>query len=277
MSMSAALSSGDAMAADVAPRSMRLCDAAYVDVFDCAERDLSVADDRPPVLQRIAAAANTDATDEKPPAPAPRADRVRITYTLTLASDYLRGGVSRTDGKPVLQGGVDFRTHDRWSFGARSSNIAKHGNLEIALYGTKTIAFGDTDLTIGLTANTYPRDPSGDYVLLQTSVARAIGPIDATASIIYAPPQSHLDDEDNFYAVIRARTPIGTVLGAPITLTGSIGRMRGHFADAHSRSDWSIGLVGRVNGIDIGLTYADNDLGDSRGNPTTVFSITRSF
>jgi uncharacterized protein (TIGR02001 family) len=272
-----ALSNGDAMAIapDGAPRGVRLCEAAYVDVFDCAERELAVANDYPPLLHLITTA---DALDEKaPPADAPHADPLRVTYTLTLASDYLRGGVSRTDGKPALQGGIDLRTRDRWSFGVRGSNIAKHGNLEIALYGTKTIELGDTDLTIGVTANTYPRDPSGDYLLVQTSVSRVIGPIDATASIIYAPPQSHLDGEDNLYAVLRARTPIGTVLGAPVTLTGSIGRMRGHFADAHSRSDWSLGLVGRVHGIDIGLTCADNDLGGSRGNSTTVFSITRSF
>jgi uncharacterized protein (TIGR02001 family) len=275
MSMWAALSNGDAIAADVTPRAVRLCEAAYVDVFDCAERDLADANEDPPLSHLIATA---DDVDQKAPLPpTPHADPLHVTYTITLASDYLRGGVSRTDGKPVLQGGIDFRTHDRWSFGARGSNIAKHGNLEIALYGTKTIALGDADLTLGVTANTYPRDPSGDYILLQTSVAHAIGPIDATASIIYAPPQSHLDGEDNIYAVLRARTPIGTVLGAPVTLTGSIGRMRGHFADAHSRSDWSLGLVGRVHGIDIGLTYADNDLGGPRGHSTTVFSITRSF
>jgi uncharacterized protein (TIGR02001 family) len=268
-----ALSDGDAVAAGVTLRSVPLCEAAYVDVFDCAERDLGDADGTP--LRLISTA---DAPTEKlPHAPASQHDPVRVTYTLTLASDYLRGGVSRTDGKPVLQGAIDFRTHDRWSIGARSSNIAKHGNLEIALYGTKTIALGETDLTMGVTANTYPRDPSGDYLLVQTSVARSMGPIDATASIIYAPPQSHLDGEDNVYAVLRARMPIGTVLDAPVTLTGSIGRMRGRFADAHSRSDWSLGLVAHVRGFDFGLTYADNDLGDSRGNPTTVFLITRSF
>lgn len=270
--MWAALSNGDAMAGEIAPRTTRLCDAAYVDVFDCGERALTVADGDAALFHLIS---DRSEAGEKPPAQ--HTDALHITYTLTLLSDYLRGGVSRTDGKPALQGAIDLRTPDRWSFGARSSNIAKHGNLEIALYGTKTIALGQTDLTVGVTANTYPRDPSGDYLIVQTSVARSIGPFDATASIIYAPAQGHLNDEDNFYAVLRARTPIGTVLDAPVTLTGSIGRMRGHFADAHSRSDWSLGLVARVHGIDFGLTYADNDLGDSRGDPTTVFSITRSF
>jgi uncharacterized protein (TIGR02001 family) len=275
--MWAALSNGDAMAVDIAPRRTALCDAAYVDVFDCAERDLADARDMLPVPASAHLPAVDDLGAKAPPASAPNISPLRITYTLTLASDYLRGGVSRTDGKPALQGIIDFRTHDRWSFGARGSNIAKHGNLEIALYGTKTIELGNTDLTFGVTANTYPRDPHGDYLLLQTSASRAIGPFDVTASIIYAPTQDHLDGEDNFYAVVRARTPIGTLLGAPVTLNGSIGRMRGHFADAHSRSDWSLGLVGRVAGVDIGLTYADNDLGDSRGHPRAVFSITHSF
>ena len=273
MCMWAALSNGDALAADVAPRRTRLCDAAYVDVFDCAERDLAVADDHSPLLHLVAAA---EEPDVKAP-PAPNVDPVHITYTLALLSDYRRGGVTRTDGKPALVGTIDLRTRGGWSFGARSANIAKHGNLELALYGTKTISFGETQLSIGVTANTYPRDPSGDYLLVQTSASRAIGPVDLTGSVIYAPTQEHLDNEDNFYAVLRARTPVGAVLGMPVTLNGSIGRMRGHLADAHSRSDWSLGLVARAHGIDFGLTYVDSDLGTSRGDPAAVFSITRSF
>ena len=228
----------------------------------------------PPGISPIAYIDTSGKASAEPP---PESRAPHVTYTLTFVSDYLRGGVSRTDGKPALQGAIDVRTHDRWSFGARASNIAKHGNLEIALYGSKTIALGDTDLTLGVTASTFPRDPSGNFVLVQASAARAIGPIDATASIIYAPPQSHLDGEDNLYGTLRARTPIGTILGAPITLTGSIGRMHGHFADAHSRSDWSLGFVARVHGVDVGLTYVDNDLGSARGDPTAVLSLTHSF
>lgn len=269
-----ALSNGDAMTVAVAPRDVPACDAAYVGVFDCAERNLAVAAASEPLPLHLISTA--DEPGDKAP-PAPHSDPIRITYTLALFSDYRRAGVTRTDGKPALQGSIDVRTRDRWSFGARASNIAKHGNLDFSLYGAKTISLGETDLTIGVTGNTYPRDPHGNFVLLQASVARSIGPIDATASIVYAPTQSHLGGEDNFYAVIRARTPIGTALGMPVTLNGSFGRMRGHLADAHSRSDWSLGLVGRVNSIDFGLTYVDNDLGTSRGDPAAVFSITRSF
>jgi uncharacterized protein (TIGR02001 family) len=222
----------------------------------------------------IVAVANN--APDKPAAPS-HEDATRITYTVTLLSDYMRAGTSRTDGKPALQGAIDARMPDGWNFGARGSNVAKHGNAEVAFYGSKNLELGDASLTLGATIVTYPHDPNGNFVLLQTSVTRAIGPIDATASILYAPPQANLDDEDNFYAVVRARTPVGSVLGVPVTLGASIGRMRGHFADAHSRSDWSVGFTGHFEAFDVGITYVDNDLGDSRGDPTTVFSITRSF
>jgi uncharacterized protein (TIGR02001 family) len=274
-----ALSYGDANA--IAPnelrRGVRPCDVALVDVFDCGERDLAASSDwSPPPQAQFLAASSVDGPEKPAPAPV-RENPTRVTYTLSLLSDYRRGGVSRTDGKPALQGGVDVRLPQQWNFGARSSNIAKHGNLEIALYGAKSVEIGGADLSIGVTAITYPRDPNGNYIFIQTSASQTLGPFDTTFSIIYAPHQANLDGEDNFYAVARARTPIGSVLGVPVTLNGSLGRMRGHFADARSRSDWSLGLVGRFDAFDIGLTYVDSDLGGPRGRPTTVFSITRSF
>jgi uncharacterized protein (TIGR02001 family) len=275
MAMWTALSNGDAMAIapDGARRGVRLCEAAYIDVFDCAERELAAAPERPSDFTLIAAP-----SEELGPKPAPPpTDPVRVTYTLSLLSDYRRGGTSRTDGKPALQGGIDVRLPDRWNFGARGSNIAKHGNLEFALYGAKSFELGETELTFGATAIVFPRDPGAEYVFVQTSASRPIGPIDATVSIIYWPRQAHLDGEDGLYAVARARTPIGAVLGVPITLGASIGRMRGHFADARSRSDWSVSLTGRFEAVDIGITYVDNDLGDSRGHSAAVFSITHSF
>ena len=275
--MWAALPNGTAtaIAPDGVRRDARLCESAYIDVFDCSERDLAASDDWL-TPQPIVAAANDSIAKPDPVAPHPD-DAIRIAYTLSLLSDYRRGGTSRTDGKPALQGGIDVRLPGRWNFGARGSTIASHSNLEVALYGAKTFSLGETDLTFGATAITYPRDPGTEYGLVQASASRPIGPVDATVSVIYWPKQAHLDDEDALYMVARARTPIGTLLGVPITLGASIGRMRGHFADARSRSDWSISLTRRFDTVDIGMTYVDNDLGDSRGHPAAVFSITRSF
>jgi hypothetical protein len=166
---------------------------------------------------------------------------------------------------------------ERWNFGVRGSSIAEHGNVELILYGAKTIEVGDTDLSFGVSTLAFPRAPHSDYAFVQASASRAVGPIDATLAVNYAPPQGNLDHEDNLYVVARARTPIGEVLGVPVTLGASLGRMRGRFANARSRSDWSLSLTGHVHGVDVGVSYIDNDLGDRRGAPTAVFSLTHSF
>ena len=194
-----------------------------------------------------------------------------------MISPRWRAGVSRSDGKPALQGGIDVRLPEQWDIGVRSSSIARHGNVELTLYGAKTLEVGATDLSIGATFITFPRDKKADYAMFQANASRSIGPIDATIAMLYAPKQGNIDNEDNLYVLARARTPLGKVLGTPVTLGVSIGRMHGHFADARSRSDWSLSLAANVGGFDLGLSYVDNDLGDARGDPAAVFSVTRSF
>jgi uncharacterized protein (TIGR02001 family) len=205
------------------------------------------------------------------------ADPSRVSFNLALVSDYRRAGVTKSAGRPAVQGGLDIAMPSHWSAGARASTIAEHGNVEVLLYGAKSIEVGDAELSFGGSILTYPHAPRSDYAFLQASASRAIGPVDATLAISYAPPQGNLDDRDNFYIVTRARTPIGSVFGLPLTLGASIGRMRGRFAMARTRSDWSLGLSSRISGIDVGLTYVDNDLHTSRGDAAAVLSLAHTF
>lgn len=200
-----------------------------------------------------------------------------ISFSVAVVSDYRRGGVSKSGGAPALQGGVDVRLPARWNVGVRASTIAEHGNVEVILYGAKSIEVGETELSLGASMLAYPRNARSDYGFLQASASRAIGPVDATLAVNYAPRQGNLDDRDNLYIVARARTPIGSVFGLPLTLGASVGRMRGRFAMAHVRSDWSLGLSSRIHGVDVGVTYVDNDLSTSRGDPTAVLSLAHSF
>src|SRR5689334_8538216 len=96
-----ALSYGDALAITPSElrRGVRACDVAFVDVFDCAARDLA---DNGALLTPISASP----ASQKSPPPPPREDATRVTYTVTFLSDYMRAGTSRTDGKPALQGAI---------------------------------------------------------------------------------------------------------------------------------------------------------------------------
>jgi uncharacterized protein (TIGR02001 family) len=252
------------------------CAQGPIQVLDCPSSDPIDLRAHDPACAR-APQADEVKNDASTPPPHSQADPSRVTFNLALVSDYRRAGVTKSAGRPAVQGGFDIGLPSHWSAGARASTIAEHGNVEVVLFGAKSFELGDAELSIGGSILTYPHAPRSDYAFLQASVSRAIGPIDATLAISYAPPQGNLDDRDNFYIVTRARTPIGSVFGLPLTLGASIGRMRGRFAMARTRSDWSLGLSTRIYGVDVGLTYVDNDLHTSRGDPAAVLSLAHTF
>jgi uncharacterized protein (TIGR02001 family) len=258
------------------------CVQGAIEVIDCASlggADLQTETATPAREWRLADAANDATIKAQSLAPsAPRSERAEhASFNIALVSDYRRAGVTKSANGPALQVGFDLALPGRWSAGARTSTIAEHGNAEVILYGAKSIEVGETELSLGASMLVYPRAARSDYAFVQASASRAIGPIDATLAVNYAPQQGNLDDRDNLYIVARARTPIGEVLGLPVTLGASVGRMRGRFAMAHVRSDWSLGLASRIRGVDVGLTYVDNDLHTSRGDPTVVLSLAHTF
>jgi len=62
------------------------------------------------------------------PAPAPAAEAPKPTYTVTanvtLASNYVFRGLTQTDGKPAIQGGIDYAHTNGFYLGTWMSNIS---------------------------------------------------------------------------------------------------------------------------------------------------------
>jgi uncharacterized protein (TIGR02001 family) len=204
----------------------------------------------------------------------------QVTAELALVSDYRRGGVTRSDNYPALQGRIDIKHHSGWSAGAFASSI--HGrrgsNAELDLYGAKRIDFGDTRLSLGATAIVFFGGDADPFAIAQASVSHPIGPIDATLQVNYAPPQEALDDEYGLSVSLRARTPLGRIAGVPLTGAASIGRSEGEFAmGGEVKLDWSVGVSTEIAGAEIGLAYVDNDLDGERGEGGLVFSIAHEF
>lgn len=200
------------------------------------------------------------------------------SFDLAVVSDYRRGGMSRSGGHPAVQASIDVEFPGGWSVGIWGSTTdAKHSNFEIALYGAKEFEFGDTELTIGATAIIDVDRDRIDFGIAQASISHPVGPFDLTLAVNYAWEQSHLDDQDNLYVSLRGRTPIGRLLGIPLTLGASLGRTEGRFADDGVRLDWSTSLTADVEGTDIGFSYVDNDLAGERGDAAFVVSIAHTF
>ncbi len=199
--------------------------------------------------------------------------------SLTLVSDYRRAGTTKTGHKPAIQGHLALDAPGGWSAGVRASTTDpnKDADLDLSLYVSKSFAIGETDVSFGAIALVFPGADDSNFGMVQASVSHSIGPIDATLSVNYAWEQANLDNEDNIYVGLRARTPIGRLAGAPVTVSGSVGRSDGHLAIEDTRMDWSLGVVADLHGVDVGLTYVDTDIDDERGDPGLVLSIACSF
>src|SRR5262249_16852978 len=113
--------------------------------------------------------------------------------------------------------------------------------------------------------------------LLTASVSTPIGPFDTTLAMRYAWPQGDLDNNDDFYVSLNAKTPIGTAWGVPMTFGAGVGFERGEFAVEEKKLDWSASLTANVGGVDVGLSYVDTDLRDKTGSPGVILSIVRTF
>lgn len=206
-------------------------------------------------------------------------ERWEFSGSVALVSDYRRAGTTKSGHKPAIQGHLALDAPGGWSAGVRASTTDpnKDADLDLSLYVSKSIALGETDVSFGAVALVFPGAEDSNFGLVQASVAHSIGPIDATLSVNYAWEQANLDHEDSIYVGLRARTLIGRLAGAPITVSGSVGRSDGRLAIEDTRMDWSLGVVADLHGVDVGLTYVDTDIDDERGDPGLVFSIACSF
>lgn len=233
-----------------------------------------------PLVLGAAAAACAAGQKQAGEAKPGQAAHFQVAAELTLVSDYRRGGATRSDGDPALQGRIDVRHDSGWSAGAFASSI--HGrqgsNAEVALFGARKLEFGETDLSLGASAVIFLGGDADPFGVAQASVSHPVGPVDATLAVNYAWPQQALDDEYGLAINLRVRSPIGRVFGAPLTVAVSFGRAEGEFAmGADVKLDWSAGVTTEISGTEFGLSYVDNDLDDERGEGGWVFSITHEF
>lgn len=114
-------------------------------------------------------------------APAPHS----VTGNLTLASEYLYRGISQSNGKPALQGGVDYAHASGWYAGVWGSNISwlsdaapgVSASLEADVYaGYKNRCGSDCSYDLGVLSYNYPGSyPAGFVDPDTTEVYGALG------------------------------------------------------------------------------------------------------
>ncbi len=84
----------------------------------------------------------------------------QISTNLTVTSNYIWRGVTRTDDAAAVQGGADYTINKHFYAGAWTSNTAS--DTELDLYGGYTNKFGEFDFDAGVITYQYLGDSGTD-------------------------------------------------------------------------------------------------------------------
>jgi|GEM_PF-117797 len=225
------------------------------------------------VALTLTLAAPAFAQDQTAPPPA-----ITITGNVAIVSDYRMRGVSLSDTKPAIQGGITIAHKSGLYGGLWASNLAGWGtfggpNLELDAIGGFKTGVGDGTLDVGLTWYNYPGGARlTDFVEFFGRYGGTIGPVSLTAGVYYAPPQLSLGNfantpqsrgqrQDNIYVTGDATVGIPKT---PFTLTAHIGNSTGNPGlGPNGRSvtptgqywDWSLGSDITYRNLTLNVSY----------------------
>ncbi len=197
---------------------------------------------------------------------------ISVSANVALTSDYRFRGLSFSDGDIAVQGGIDVSLDSGFYIGTWASSIedsATFGHTELDLYGgwSGEVVSG-LSLDVGLLYYAYPNGQGGaagpsDYFEPYASVTGAIGPVEVTSGIAWAPSQDSLGNDDNVYIYTGVS---GGIPNTPISLNATIGINEGSLGNpagiigVDDYVDWKIGADWAITeNLTASLAYTDTD------------------
>jgi uncharacterized protein (TIGR02001 family) len=237
------------------------------------------------VLSSIAFAAPAMAQDEPTPA-------VTVSANAAVVTDYRFRGISQTDKRFALQGGITV-THESGLYASVWGSsvddyVANGSDQEIDLVAGYSKTIGAATFDVGVLYYYYPGSGGvdTDFIEPYASVKGTFGPATAKVTVNYAPKAKALSvgngKEDNFYLAgdLSAAIP-NTPLGVSAHLGHSFGPS--YLTIGKEYTDWNIGATYTWNHLTFGVSYVDTDKsayspsGRNISKAGVVGSITASF
>lgn len=214
------------------------------------------------------------------------AAHAEVSGSITLTSDYLFRGITQTDEKPALQGGVEWAHESGFYAGTWGSSISwladsdpeVSSQLELDGYLGVRGDFGDSGLgwDVGAVHYWYPgRYPAGFDKADTTELYAGLSWGILSAKYSYAVTDLFgIPDSDGSSNLDLG---LGWEFAPGWSLNGAAGKQWvAGSAGTATYAFWSAG-VGKAfdNGFDLALTWHDNDLVGP--DDTLTFAITKSF
>lgn len=130
----------------------------------------------------------------------PEGNDTEVSFTIAAQSDYVSRGISQSEGRPVLSGGVDAARGIGY-VGAFVSGVRYAGDpttrAEINLYAGIRPEWRALRFDLGASASLYPGQPGGagyDSLDLYVGVSRDFGRLELTGYVYHSPDYAGADE-----------------------------------------------------------------------------------
>lgn len=203
------------------------------------------------------------AQDTAPPPP------LTISGSATVVSDYRFRGVSQTDKRFAVQGGLTV-AHDSGLYASVWGSsiddyVAAGSDQEIDLIAGYRTTRGGTTFDIGVLYYYYPGGGGAntDFVEPYVSVAHMLGPATAKLTANYAPKAAALGvgagTKDRLYVAGDLSVGIPTT---PFSVSAHLGHSFGPSALTVGKGyiDWNVGVTYVWKALTFGVTYVDTSM-----------------
>jgi uncharacterized protein (TIGR02001 family) len=232
------------------------------------------------------------------------ADPPKSDWTITgnagLFSDYRFRGISQTNKKPALQGGLDISHASGFYVGNWNSNIDSAfyngSNLEMDFYGGYKLPLGGFTLDVGALYYYYPGSGSGNTIKIDNTeiyLGGSYGPFSLKYSHAVSDFFSAPDSKNSYYVDGSVTYDLGNGLG----LVGHVGyqKLKGNarVVEIGSTSledtivDYKLGVTYDLSGWLLGASYVSTNRDLTGGtaalsnrnisNGTVVLSVSKTF
>lgn len=232
-------------------------------------------------------------------APVMAEDRVSLTLTPAVVSEYYFRGISQTDGHPAFQLGGEgaFKINDTLTgyLGFWGSNVDFNNSVstEIDLLGGFRATFDKLSLDLGLIRYNYLDQPStaNNYNFTEGKLTAAydFGFVIPSAGIYYS-PEFQLNSGDATYLTAGVTVPLPVTEFEPKIVANigqqSIDKPQNFFGTGNTDDkylDWNVGLFASYWGFTAGVQYVDSDLkkshcaGGQNCGPAAVLSLSYAY
>lgn len=227
------------------------------------------------------------------------ASPVTVSGSVAFVTDYRFRGVSQTNEKMAIQGGITVSHETGLYAGVWGSNLAGWGqfggsNMELDLIAGYKLPVSDViTVDVGATWYMYPGGSNiTDFIEPYVKVSGSFGPASLTAGVAYAPAQEALgnwaatpqsvagDKEDNLYLWGDIS---GAIPSTPVTLKAHLGYSDGNpglgpngtsIAPTGTYFDWMLGADLTISKVTFGVAYVDTNIKRSERLALPGFSNT---